>query len=122
MEETLRRYFQCWLDQDDGPLKDIFSNDIVYSECYGPEYRGLAQVLQWFRDWNRTGRVLRWDVKQVLACGRTAVVEWYFACDAEGQRSAFDGVTLAEFDGGGKIVSLKEFQSKAEHCCPYGRS
>ena len=64
MEETLRRYFQCWLDQDDGPLKDIFSNDIVYSECYGPEYRGLAQVLQWFRDWNRTGRVLRWDVKQ----------------------------------------------------------
>ena len=121
MEETLRRYFQCWLDQDDGPLKDIFSNDIVYSECCGPEYRGLAQVLQWFRDWNRTGRVLRWDVKQVLACGRTAVAEWYFACDADGQRSTFDGVTLAEFDGGGKIISLKEFQSKAEHCCPYGR-
>lgn len=122
MEETLRRYFQCWLDQDDGPLKDIFSNDIVYSECCGPEYRGFAQVLQWFRDWNRTGRVLRWDVKQVLACGRTVVVEWYFACDAEGQRSTFDGVTLAEFDSGGKIVSLKEFQSKAEHCYPYGRS
>lgn len=31
----------------------------------------------------------------------------------------FDGVTIAEFDADMKICELKEFQSKAEHYCPY---
>ena len=37
----------------------------------------------------------------------------------DGEEGGFDGVSLIEFDNAGKIVSLKEFQSKAEHIFPY---
>lgn len=40
MEEIIRNYFSCWLNKDEKPLTDIFADNIIYSECYGPEYRG----------------------------------------------------------------------------------
>ena len=105
MEDVIRKYFQCWLDKDINDVKEIFSDDIIYSE---------------FDDWNRKGTVLQWDIKRVIASGNTAVVEWYFECDYEGNVDGFDGVTIAEFDADMKICDLKEFQSKAEHNYPYG--
>lgn len=50
----------------------------------------------------------------------TAVVEWYFRCNYEGNVDSFDGVTIAEFDDDIKICNLKEFQLKSEHYYPYG--
>lgn len=41
MEEVIRKYFQCWLDKDVDTVKRIFSDDIIYSECYGPVYKGI---------------------------------------------------------------------------------
>ena len=52
MEEIIRKYFACWLNKDEKPLTDIFAEDIIYSECYGPEYHGIRQIRQWFHDWN----------------------------------------------------------------------
>ena len=120
MEEIIREYFRAWIDRDIEIVKNTFSDNAVYSESYGPEYRGLPQILQWFRDWNEHGRVLEWSVKRVLEIGPTAVAEWYFHCEYDGVTDAFDGVTIADFDESGKIVKLCEFQSKAEHCYPYG--
>lgn len=120
MEKIIRQYFACWLKKDIAPLKDIFADNIIYSECYGPEYHGLEQVLRWFRDWNAKGTVLTWDIKQVLTCGNTVVTEWYFECNYDGSVAGFDGVTLAVFDKDEKITSLKEFESKAQHVHPYG--
>lgn len=120
MEDVIRKYFQCWLDKDINDVKEIFSDDIIYSECYGPVYKGIGQIIRWFDDWNRKGTVLQWDIKRVIASGNTAVVEWYFECDYEGNVDGFDGVTIAEFDADMKICDLKEFQSKAEHNYPYG--
>lgn len=68
-EEIVKRYFQAWLAQDIEPLGSIFSDDVVYSECYGPEYRGLSQILKWFADWNKSGRVLKWDIKNSFTKG-----------------------------------------------------
>ena len=120
MEEVIRKYFQCWLDKDADTVKRIFSDDIIYSECYGPVYKGIGQISRWFEDWNQKGTVLQWDIKRVMVAGNIAVVEWYFKCDYEGNVDGFDGVTIAEFDEDMKICDLKEFQSKAEHHCPYG--
>ena len=120
MEEVIRKYFQCWLDKDVDAVKEIFSDDIIYSECYGPVYKGIGQIIRWFEDWNRKGTVLQWDIKHVIVSGNIAVVEWYFKCDYEGNVDGFDGVTIAEFDADMKICDLKEFQSKAERYCPYG--
>ena len=55
MEEVIRKYFQCWLDKDIDAVKGIFSDDIIYSECYGPVYKGIGQIIRWFEDWNRKG-------------------------------------------------------------------
>ncbi len=40
---------------------------------------------------------MQWDIKRVIVSGNTAIVEWYFECDYEGNVDGFDGVTIAEF-------------------------
>jgi len=119
-EELIRQYFEAWLTQDESGLACMFAADAVYSECYGPEYRGLDQILRWFRDWNARGKVTAWDIKGWIRQGNRIAVEWYFACVYDGEASAFDGVSIVECNAGGKICALREFQSKAEHVFPYG--
>lgn len=121
-EETIKAYFRCWVEDDPAVLEKTFGEEIVYSECYGPEYRGLGQIKQWFSDWNQRGKVLEWRIKSFLHEGDRTVVEWYFRCEYDGKESGFDGVSLIEFGESGKIVSLKEFQSRAEHEFPYGET
>lgn len=121
-EETIRRYFDAWLTRDESALPFVFSSDVVYSECYGPEYHGLSQLLRWFRDWNARGRVTDWRIKGMTREKNRLAVEWRFACVFDGENSVFDGVSIVEFDGEGKICALREFQSKAEHVFPYGES
>lgn len=121
MIEIMKMYFGCWLNKDGSKLSDIFSDDVVYSECYGPEYIGIEQIKKWFQDWNEKGTVLQWDIKQCIEQDNTVVVEWYFKCDYEGNVDGFDGATIAKFDDSHKIYDLKEFQSKAKHYQPYGK-
>ena len=94
--------------------------DIIYSECYGPEYHGLKQIFNWFHDWNKCGIVLEWDVKRCIEKDNIAICEWYFSCNYNGRIDEFDGCTIAEFNDDMKITNLKEFQSKSQHFYPYG--
>lgn len=119
MKETIEQYFACWIDKDESGLADIFSEDIVYSECYGPEYAGRAQIIRWFREWNSKGTVLEWTIRRCIEQNNVIAVEWFFSCEYEGNIDGFDGVTIAVFDGNAQICNLKEFQSKAEHYNPY---
>lgn len=121
-KRLIEAYFQAWLSQDETRLADFFEADAVYSECYGPEYCGVKQITQWFRDWNKRGRVTRWEIRRVLRQENSLAVEWIFGCVYDGETSLFNGVSLVEFSENGKIQSLKEFQSKAEHVFPYGES
>jgi len=117
--DVAKTYFCAWLSRDGAALPVIFADDAVYSECYGPEYHGLRQVRRWFADWNLRGTVLRWDIKNMMECGNTLCVEWYFQCEYDGSIDGFDGVSWIEFNESGKIKALREFQSKAEHWYPY---
>ena len=69
----------CRLNKDESRLAEIFSDDIVYSECYGPEYKGKEQILRRFREWNRKG-----TVKQCIEQNNICVAEWYFKYEYEG--------------------------------------
>jgi len=120
-EQIIKRYFNMWLSKDGSQLEGIFDKNIIYSECYGPEYLGIEQVRQWFEDWNRCGTVLTWNIKQYIHQLNQTVVEWYFECEYEENRSGFDGVSIIEFSDNGMISSIKEFMSKAEHEYPYGK-
>ena len=119
-EEIIKRYFQSWIDRDIDVLEQVFSDDVTYTECYGPEYHGLTQILKWLADWNERGTVLKWEIKGFIQQGNLTAVEWTFACDYDHEIGGFDGVSLIEFSEDMKIVNVREFQSKAEHVYPYG--
>ena len=118
-EKIIRDWFQAWIDADISAVRRTFTEDAVYTECYGPEYRGIEQIEKWFADWNKKGRVLEWKIGRMFECGESVIAQWYFKCDYEGEVSGFDGVTIADFDGS-LISRLCEFQSKSEHVHPYG--
>jgi len=117
--EIIEAYFAAWLKKDEMILPYIFANDAVYSECYGPEYHGLHQIRCWFADWNRRGTVLRWEISRMIAHGNTVCAEWYFSCEYEGVVDGFNGVSVIEFNDRKKMISVREYQSKAEHTFPY---
>ncbi len=118
-EDIIRKYFKAWIDNNIDVIKQTFADDIIYSECYGPEYHGLPQIIKWFTDWHEKGKVLEWSIKRFIQQNNILVVEWYFKCDYDNNIDGFDGVTIAEFDNQMKITKLCEFQSKAEHFFPY---
>jgi hypothetical protein len=118
-EQIIKKYFKSWLENNCSVLKDIFDLNVTYSECYGPEYHGIDTVTTWFKEWNKRGKVLAWDIKQFIHQGNITVVEWYFKCRYDGEIEEFDGVSLIESNGDNYIVSLKEFQSKIPHYYPY---
>jgi len=118
-EKIIKGYFQSWLNNNVVVLKDIFDPEIIYSECYGPEYHGIDIIERWFKDWNKRGKVLVWDIKQFIHEGNTTAVEWYFKCEYDGEIGEFDGVSLIKFNEVNSIVNLKEFQSKIPHHYPY---
>ena len=36
MERMLLRWFDAWLENDASAIDEVFSDGIVYSECWGP--------------------------------------------------------------------------------------
>ena len=118
-QNILRQWFHAWLENNDRSIEHIFTDGIVYSECYGPEYHGIEQIKKWFAEWNKKGKVIEWTIKQMIQQDSILVAEWHFKCIYNDIEDEFDGVTIAEFDNDMRISKLSEFQSKTEHYFPY---
>ena len=63
-EKIIRLWFDMWLQRKDLGILDIFSDDALYIESWGPQYSGAVKVKHWFDEWNTRGTVLQWDIKQ----------------------------------------------------------
>lgn len=118
-ESVLLNYFNAWIENDINVINQTFDEEAIYCECYGPVYHGKEQILRWFNEWNKNGRVLEWTIKRIFHQDNTVIAEWYFKCEYNNNIDGFDGVTIADFNEDIKIVKLCEFQSKAEHYYPY---
>lgn len=118
-EALIRKYFEMWVERDFSSLNEIFSNEVYYSECYGPEYCSLKEIYVWIEEMLKRQVVLEWTIKRFIHSDRVTVVEWFFKEKQGTAENSFDGVSLIEFDERGKITIIKEFQSKAEHIAPY---
>ena len=94
--------------------------NVYYSESWGPEYHGVAQLERWFDDWNRQGQVKQWKIHAFYHQNQNTVVEWNFRCIFAGKVQQFDGVTIIEWSSDEKIFSLREFGSVSAHTLPYG--
>ncbi len=119
-ERLIRRWFEMWLQGNCSGIEDLFSENCVYVESWGPKYVGVDKLRYWFADWTSRARVLKWDIKQFFhSCNQTAV-EWYFEYRMNSDSAdGFDGMTVIEWTEDNKIRYLKEFCCKLPNYDPY---
>ena len=119
-EARIRRWFDMWIQKDASGIEEMFTEDAVYIESWGPEYHGAARIRHWFDEWNGRGSVLQWDIRQFFHKGDQTVVEWYFRNAMDGGKTeAFDGMSLIRWAPDGRIAFLKEFGCNENRYDPY---
>ena len=122
-ERIIRLWFDMWLAKKDLGIFDVFSDNAVYIESWGPEYHGSKKIKLWFEEWNTRGTVLQWDIKQFFHKENQTIVEWYFKNGMNnGDIEEFDGISLIEWTEDNKIKSLKEFGCNRNTYNPYQES
>ena len=115
-EKVIRLWFDMWLQKKDLGISEMFSDNAVYTESWGPEYHGSAKI----KLWNTRGTVLQWDIKQFFHKENQTMVEWYFKNQMnDGKVEVFDGVSLIEWTSDDKILFLKEFGCNINNYDPY---
>ena len=65
-ERIIRSWFEMWLHKEDTDIQDLFEENAVYIESWGPKYHGAEKIKHWFYEWNTRGEVLKWDIKQIF--------------------------------------------------------
>ena len=119
-ERTIRLWFDMWLQKRDLGIGEIFAEDAVYIESWGPEYHGCEKIKLWFDEWNSRGTVLQWDIRQYFHKGDQTVVEWRFQCRMnDGTTDAFDGLSLVVWAEDGRIQRLTEYGCNSDRYDPY---
>ena len=119
-ERIIRLWFDMWLKQRDLGMDTIFSEDILYTESWGPQYRGRDKLKHWFDEWNTRGRVVRWDIRGFFHKDDMTVVEWYFKnVMNNGDIEEFEGMSLIKWTDDDKISFLKEFGCNINNYDPY---
>ena len=91
-EAAIRRWFCDVVRGQDEGLEELFTEDVVYTESWGPQVPWPQAVGHWFAEWNTRGRVLVWEIRQFFHKGEQTAVEWYF-------KNQMDSGTVEEFDG-----------------------
>ena len=119
-ERIVRLWFEMWLEQKGLGIDEIFAEDVIYNESWGPPSRGRAAGAHRFGGWDTRGRVLVWDIRQFFHKEGQTVVEWYFRNTMQdGRVEEFDGVSRIEWTPEGKIAALKEFGCNSHTYDPY---
>ena len=119
-EKIIRLWFDMWLQKKDLGISEMFADNSVYIESWGPEYHGSVKIKLWFDEWNTRGTVLQWDIKQFFHKENKTIVEWYFKNQMKnGKVEAFDGDSLIEWTSDNNILFLKEFGCKINNYDPY---
>ena len=119
-ERIIRLWFDMWLKQRDLGMDTIFSEDILYTESWGPQYRGRDKLKHWFNEWNTRGMVVRWDIRGFFHKDDMTVVEWYFKnVMNNGDIEEFEGMSLIKWTDDNKISFLKEFGCNINNYDPY---
>ena len=119
-EKLIRHWFDMWTGAQEEQFDEIFSDAVVYTESWGPEYKGVEMVKHWFYEWKSRGKVLEWNIRQYFHKEDRTAVEWYFKDSMnDGRTEEFDGMSLIEWSRDNRIRSLKEFGCNLEHYNPY---
>ena len=118
-ENIIKSCFNSWISKDREAFKNSLSPEITYIESWGPAYGNIDECMAWFDEWNKANSVIKWEIEKFWHEGDASLCQWYFQCECNGVREGFDGVSVIKFDGEGKIIYLKEYQSKLPNHYPY---
>ena len=122
-EQKIQQWFSMWLTRTDTGIEQIFSEDALYVESWGPQYRDAGEIKRWFEEWNTRGKVLEWNILQYFHRENQTVVRWYFKNQMQdGKQEAFDGMSLIEWNPQGQICFLQEFGCNENRYDPYENS
>lgn len=117
-DKLIKKYFQMWVDKTKLDLTTIFTKDIQYTECYGPQYKGIDELYEWINRQFRIQTVTDWTIKNIFHDKNVTIVEWHFACTQDNDDSSFDGISIIKFKDD-LISEVSEFESKDTHRRPY---
>ncbi|CUQ32093.1 hypothetical protein BH721_11790 [Clostridium baratii] len=120
-EKIVREYFESWIKNNISVIENNFSEDILYIESWGPAYRGIEEVKLWFKNWNKSSKVLCWEVKDIMLVDNKVICEWYFKHKHKEEVNDFNGVSLISFNDNNKITEVKEFMSVLPLRYPYSK-
>lgn len=119
-EKVIYLWFEMWIRQEDLGINDIFTEDVIYTESWGPQYKNRDTLKQWFSEWNTRGKVLVWDIRQFFHKGNQTIVEWYFKNQMkDGKCDEFEGMSLIVWSREGRISRLKEYGCNINNYDPY---
>ncbi|MCH1999919.1 nuclear transport factor 2 family protein, partial [Achromobacter xylosoxidans] len=62
--ELFQQTIDAWLNKDIKKLLIILSEDILWTEYFGAQYQGKAEIEKWFCQWNNPveNKVKSWTV------------------------------------------------------------
>ena len=118
--ELFQQTIDAWLNKDIKKLLIILSEDILWTEYFGAQYQGKAEIEKWFCQWNNPveNKVKSWTVDKYYVDNETALFTWTFRCFYEGKEGILDGISLVKFSGN-KICEIQEFEQKHEKFRPF---
>ena len=118
--QLLTSFIQSWSKKDIDLFDSMLSDNIVYSECYGPIYEGINACKRWFSEWNKVGKVLQWDIIDFAfdSVSNKICFEWYFKCEYEGVVSGFYGCSFMKIEEN-TFVKINEYKTENNHSYPY---
>lgn len=119
-EKLINEYINGWRNCDKEKNLSTLHPDATVYECYGPVYRGVGEIGDWFDGWHaRDGKVLHWDVDRIYFDPEnlTGIAEWFFQCRSQGQNYEFFGCSVFTFQAD-KIICVKEYDMEKEKTYP----
>lgn len=118
--ELFQQTIDAWLTKDVKKLLTVLSEDVIYTECFGAQYQGKAEIEKWFCQWNNPveNKIKSWTVDKYYVDNETALFTWTFRCFYEGKEGILDGISLVKFSGN-QICEIQEFEQKHEKFRPF---
>ncbi|ADA65664.1 Hypothetical protein NCDO2118_2016 [Lactococcus lactis subsp. lactis NCDO 2118] len=94
----------------------VLSEDILWTEYFGAQYQGKAEIEKWFCQWNNPveNKVKSWTVDKYYVDNETTLFTWTFRCFYEGKEGILDGISLVKFSGN-KICEIQEFEKNMKN-------
>jgi ketosteroid isomerase-like protein len=113
-------YFEGWLTKDEAKTLDTLQDNASIMECDGRVYKGIKAIRSWFRDWNKSNSVTRWEMTDQYfdESVDVAAIQWKFSCIFAGVEYSFDGCSLISFNSG-RISRILEYSMQSTHSEPY---